>query len=63
MYNPLGNSLGQSHCLGSSSVIDYALRDGVLLVRQSLVGKGGRANFSSLHILSSFGLICMLVSF
>ena len=43
--------------------LSYALRDGVPRVRQSRVGKGGCAPVSSLHILSSFDLICMLVSF
>ena len=43
--------------------LSYALRDGVPHVRQSRVGKGGCAPVSSLHNLSSFDLICMLVSF
>ena len=42
--------------------LSYAWRDGVPRVRQSRVGKGGCAPVSSLHNLSSFDLICMLVS-
>ena len=63
MYSPLGNSLGQSHCLGSSSVIKLRLEGRCASCETVSCGKGRYAPSPNCTFWVHFGLICMLVSF